>query len=185
MNILFIIIFLFYLVDSNQQKKPPKIPYIQRHVDDLKGFQIFVESRANTLLLMKNCFPLKIQYLMNNITHLFNEYEENNMTQALALNKIFKDLQNYKSLCLSIKQGFDIYIKKFSSIIKDFNKIHTIKKKYEDFNIMLKCENEMKNITNDFNSVKSESMVCLKIVERNALFYALGDKTKHIEKFIE
>jgi len=187
MNSLFIIIFIFYtIVDCNQEKKKhDKLPYIQRHVDDLKGFQIFVESRANTLLLMKDCFPLPIKCLMNNITNLFNEYEDNNRTQALALNKIFKDLQNYKPFCLAIKHGFDIYIKKFSSIIKDFNKIQSIKKNYEEYNIFSKCEHEMKSLKNDFNSVKSDSMICLKVIERNALFLALSDKTKYIEVFIE
>lgn len=187
MNSLFIIIFIFYtIVDCNQEKKKyDNLPYIQRHVDEMGGYKTFVESRANTLLLMRECFPLPIKYLFNNITNLFNEFEENNRTQALALNKIFKDLQNYKPFCLAIKHGMDIYIKKFSSIIKDFNKIQTIKKNYEQYNIFSKCENEFQKLTNDFNSVKSDSMICLKVIERNALFIALADRTKYDEQFIQ
>jgi hypothetical protein len=177
----FVLLFIIVFKCNGNQ---PKIHYIQQHYDDMGGYHTFINSHSNGLIFMKDCFPLEIKCLINNVTNLYSEYEENNQTQSFALNKMFRDLINYKPFCLALKDGMDIYIKKMSSILnkllKDNVKSKSIRTTYDNFNIFEKCKDEFKN--NDFNSIHSSGMTCLKLVERNALFYALRDKTIFDEK---
>lgn len=181
---MFLLFFIIIIIIECKGNQPPKIPYIQQHYDDMGGYHTFINSHSNGLIFMKDCFPLEIKCLINNVTNLYSEYEENNQTQSFALNKMFRDLINYKPFCLALKDGMDIYIKKMSSILnkilKDNVKSKSIRNAYDSLNIFEKCKDEFKN--NDFNSIQSNGMICLKLVERNALFYALRDKTIFDEK---
>lgn len=181
------ILLLFYCFNSRQIEvdyDDNRIHYMQNHLHKLKGYKVFVEENANMLMLMKDCYPLNIQYLMNNITFLYKDYEETNATQGLILTKLYKDLLNYKQFCKALKESFDIYISKMTSLLnqKNINRVivNKLKQRYLIFNIFEKCMKEDELILKrNFGSIQSSGIKCLKASEKKALFHGLRQKTIH------
>jgi hypothetical protein len=180
---LFLILLFFSFIDCKIKTvyDANKIHYMQNHDHKLNGQRVFVEENANMLITMKNCYPLNIQYLMNNVTDIYKDYEEDNSTQSLVLTKLYKDLLNYIPFCKALNSAFDLYITKMTSLLYQYEInnviIRKLKQQYYNFNIFEKCkkEDEIEN----FGSIQSSGIKCLKIIERNALFHSLRQKTIH------
>ena len=180
------ILLLFYCFNSKKTTVDydDRLHYMQNYFHKLKGHKVFVEENANVIITMKDCYPLNIQYLMNNVTDIYKNYEENNTTQGLILTKLYKDLYNYKPFCKSLKDAFDVYISKITSLLNqnfiDNVIIKGLKQEYYNFNIFEKCIKEDQSILQqNFGSIQSSGIKCLKVIERNALYHGLRQKTIH------
>jgi len=180
------ILLLFFCINSKQIRveHDDRIHYMQNYLNKLKPHRVFVEENANVLITMKTCYPLNIKYLMNNVTNIYKNYEENNITQGIILTKLYKDLLNYKPFCKSLKDAFDIYISKMTSLLNQdlINSviIKQLKQQYYNYNIFDKCNKEDQSILKKtFGSIQSPGVKCLKVIERNALFHGLRQKTLH------
>lgn len=174
-----------YQYDRDMEYMQGKIYYIKRHHDNMNSHRKFTETNSQLLMLMKDCYPIEIQELINKVTSLYIPYDYENRTESLALNKLFKDLQNYKPFCKALQESMDIYVKKMTwELNMNYFEPEDAKNKrelYQKLGIFNQCNDLLpiigSKINEEFGSIHSKGMLCLKTIERTAIFHGLKDKT--------
>ena len=162
-----------------------KVYYIQRHLEKLNSHKKFTETNALVMLEMKDCYPNEIKKLINKVISIYGPYDDKSLSESLALDKMFKDLQNYKPFCRALYDSMDIYAKKMTGRINmiyfEPEEAKSKKEEYKKLSLQSQCDSIIKNITGlineEFGSIRSKGMLCLRTVEISALFFGLRDKT--------
>lgn len=189
-------IVLFYMINIVKSQSNDDILYnsdiyhLRRHTDSLGSYKAFKETSSIKMIDIKDCYPVEIKYLINNITLLYNKYDSNSETEALFLSKMCKDIQqNYRIFCNIITDSMNGYVKTMTFIINrliekqkiDKGVAISLKKSYLDFSIKSKCDDIIKNIKEPieeyFGSVDSKGILCIRRIERQALFHGLRHKS--------
>lgn len=189
------ILLIFILFNSCYSYDPTGFYEIQRYSKSFKSHKIFVETNSKYLLEMKSCFPNEIVYLINNITILYKNHDINFVTESTTYNKIYKDLINYKPFCNALKDSMEVYIKRMTYIMTNHFRQSILSKEfrelYNNFNIYDKClfiskilDDQNNSLISRFGSQLSTGLKCLKLIERNALFNALAQRTKYDQSIL-
>lgn len=150
-----------------------KIDFVhQRYTTVTDNHRTFTESQSIILSEMNYCLPINIQYIINNLTSLYNPFDNKCVTKGLFFTKFSKDVQNYKPFCEAINDATDVYIRRMSYLINmKYYKPHIskeIKERAYYYNTYRRCLDESVDIQN-----KQVLFKCLKDTERRALFNAL------------
>jgi|ERR1041385_5706204 hypothetical protein len=185
------IVFLFFILthcafvsQSNRDKEytKNKIYYIQRHLDELNGYKKFTEKNAEVKLEMKDCYPIEIKELINNVTIIYSMYDERNLIESLVLDKLFRLLQNNIPFCRALQDSMNLYSNIMANRITNKpDESKSKKERYENLKVSIRCNDIVKKlnglINEEFGSILSKGIECLRLTERKGTVMGYHEKT--------